>query len=105
MVAAAVEILDYMKARKKEREGGWDIRIGIHSGRLVGGIVGIKKYIYDVFGDTINTASRMETCSEPMRINVSETTYALTKDDFSFVPRSPVEVKGKGLMQMYFVDL
>ena len=104
MVAAAVEILHYMEARKAEREGGWDIRIGIHSGRLVGGIVGIKKYIYDVFGDTINPASRMETCSEPMRINVSQTTYALVKDDFTFIPREPVEVKGKGEMRMYFVE-
>ena len=104
MVAAAIEILAYMRERKQARGEGWDIRIGIHSGRLVGGIVGIKKYIYDVFGDTINTASRMETCSEPMRINVSETTYALVKDDFSFIPRDPVEVKGKGEMRMYFVD-
>jgi class 3 adenylate cyclase len=104
MVAAACEILRYMQDRKRARGGGWDIRVGIHSGRLVGGIVGIKKYIYDVFGDTINTASRMETYSEPMRINVSETTYALVKDDFAFVPREPAEVKGKGRLRMYFVD-
>ncbi len=104
MVAAAIEIRDYMQERKRARGSGWDIRIGVHSGRLVGGIVGIKKYIYDVFGDTINTASRMETCSAPMRINVSETTYALVKDDFSFTPRDPIEVKGKGEMRMYFVE-
>ena len=104
MVSAAVDILAYMVRRHTEREGGWEIRIGIHSGRLVGGIVGIKKYIYDVFGDTINTASRMETCSEPMRINVSEVTYDVIRDEFAFVPRDPIEVKGKGWMKMYFVE-
>jgi len=105
MVQSAVDVLGFMRDRNRDRNGGWRIRIGLHSGRLVGGIVGVKKYIYDVFGDTINTASRMETCSEPMRINVSETTYRLVKDDFRFVEREPIEVKGKGEMRMYFVDV
>ena len=73
MVTAAVEMLGSMR----RHAAAWPIRIGIHSGPLVGGIVGVKKYIYDVFGDTINTASRMETMSEPMRINVSEATWEL----------------------------
>jgi len=105
MTRAAIEVLRYMRDRNRDRGGGWQIRIGLHSGRLVGGIVGIRKYIYDVFGDTINTASRMETCSEPMRINVSETTYHLVKDDFRFLEREPIEVKGKGEMKMFFVDV
>ncbi len=100
MVTAAVEMLRTMRRNAAE----WPIRIGIHSGPLVGGIVGVKKYIYDVFGDTINTASRMETMSDPMRINVSEATWRLVKDAFSFVERGLVEVKGKGTMRMYFVD-
>jgi class 3 adenylate cyclase/HAMP domain-containing protein len=99
MVAAAVEMMGSMR-----RHAAWPIRIGVHSGPLVGGIVGVKKYIYDVFGDTINTASRMETMSEPMRINVSEATRELAGDDFRFVERDPVEVKGKGAMRMYFVE-
>lgn len=74
------------------------------TGQMVGGVVGIKKYIYDVFGDTINTAARMEGHSEPMRINVPESTYHLVADKFRFVEREAVAVKGKGKMRMYFVD-
>ena len=92
MVAAAVEMLESMREHAAE----WPIRIGIHSGPLVGGIVGVKKYIYDVFGDTINTASRMETMSEPMRINVSETTWTLVRDDFRFVERERRRGQGQG---------
>jgi len=105
MARASVEILQYMKERFKERENGWELRIGIHSGSVVGGVVGEKKYIYDVFGDTINTSSRMESNSKPMFINVSETTYNLTKDEFKFIKRDALEVKGKGIMNMYFLDV
>jgi len=101
MVSAAAEMLAWMR----EHAAGWSIRIGLHSGPLVGGIVGVKKYIYDVFGDTINTASRMETCSEPMRVNLSEATWRLVKDDFRFSEREAVDVKGKGPMRMYFLDV
>ena len=82
----------------------WRVRIGIHSGPVIGAVVGIKKYIYDVFGDTINTASRMETHSGPMHINVSETTCAHTKQAFCFMQRPPIEVKSRGVMRMYFLD-
>ncbi|MCB0822818.1 MAG: hypothetical protein KDC09_08995 [Bacteroidales bacterium] len=104
MVNAALEIRKYLEERNKNSEINWQIRIGIHSGKVVGGIVGVKKYIYDVFGDTINTTSRMESNSEPMRINVSETTFTLLKDKFTFTPRQPMEIKGKGRMQMYFLE-
>jgi len=104
MIKASIEIVNYMKKRFKEREDGWEMRIGIHSGSVVGGIVGEKKYIYDVFGDTINTSSRMESNSEPMRINVSDTTHELVKDKFNFTQREEMEVKGKGPMTMYFVE-
>ena len=103
MVNAAIEIRDYMHKKNNNSDLNWEIRIGIHSGRVVGGVVGVRKYIYDVFGDTINTTSRMESHSEPMRINVSETTYLLLKDRFSFTPREPMEIKGKGVMKMYFL--
>ncbi len=104
MVNAAVGIRKFLEERNNSSQIQWQVRIGIHSGKVVGGIVGVKKYIYDVFGDTINTTSRMESNSEPMRINVSDTTYNLLKDKFSFTPREPMEIKGKGEMKMYFLE-
>jgi class 3 adenylate cyclase/Flp pilus assembly protein TadD len=104
IVRSAIEIVEYMQQRNQRSPVRWEIRIGIHSGKVVGGIVGVKKYIYDVFGDTINTASRMESNSEAMKINISESTYQLVKDDFRVVPRGFLEVKGKGQMRMYFVE-
>ncbi len=106
MLAAAREIREALKVRNASSAHQWEIRIGIHSGKVVGGIVGVKKYIYDVFGDTINTASRMESNSVPMGINVSEATYTLLKEekDFTFIDREPIEVKGKGEMKMYFAE-
>jgi len=102
IVQSAIEMIEYLKARSERSEVKWRMRIGIHSGKVVGGIVGIKKYIYDVFGDTINTAARMESHSEPMKINISESTYRLVKDGFRFTERETIEVKGKGKMRMYF---
>lgn len=104
MTLAAIEIRDMMNKRNEGKEIKWEIRIGINTGRVVGGVVGVKKYIYDVFGDTINTASRMESNSIPMQINVSCDTYEKIKDKFVCREREEIEVKGKGLMKMYFVD-
>ncbi|MFA7230595.1 MAG: adenylate/guanylate cyclase domain-containing protein [Victivallaceae bacterium] len=101
---AALEAMDYLRSRNCGDRMKWHMRMGIHSGRVVGGIVGIEKYIYDVFGDTINTAARMEKHSQPMHINVSEETFNLAKDFFNFTERQPVEVKGKGMTKMYFLD-
>lgn len=104
MIKASIEILSYLNRKNEKSSIKWRIRIGIHSGKVVGGVVGIKKYIYDVFGDTINTASRMESNSEPMRINVSQETYEIVKEKFTFIPREPMNIKGKGLLNMYFID-
>ncbi len=104
MIRAAIDIREFLENRNANSNIEWKIRIGIHSGRVVGGIVGVRKYIYDVFGDTINTTSRMESSSEPMKINISETTYNLVKNDFHFIEREAMEIKGLGLTKMYFLD-
>lgn len=77
--------------RHSHRQGHW-------------GGVGVKKYIYDVFGNTINIAPRMETLSEPMRINISETSYLLLKDCYMMKERKEIPVKGVETMKMYFLN-
>jgi class 3 adenylate cyclase len=78
-------------------------RIGIHSGPLVAGVIGTHKFVYDVWGDSVNTASRMESHSLTGRIHVSEATRRALDGHFRFEPRGPIEVKGKGLMETYFL--
>jgi len=104
VLKAAFECMEFLEKRNLNHKMKWQMRMGVHSGRVVGGIVGIEKYIYDVFGDTINTAARMEHYSEPNKINVSSETYTLAREHFIFKERGSVEVKGKGLITMYFLE-
>ncbi len=107
VVKAALEIQHFMAERKKQnanREGLYDIRVGINSGSVVAGIVGVKKFAYDIWGDTVNTAARMEQNSEAGKINISETTYSVVKDKFTCLYRGEIEAKNKGKLKMYFVS-
>jgi adenylate cyclase len=104
-VKAALEINKFMADRlaKLGADRTFRIRIGIHSGSVVAGIVGVKKFAYDIWGDTVNTAARMEQNSEAGKINISETTHELVKAKFACEYRGEVAVKGKGAMKMYYV--
>lgn len=104
LITAALDILDYLRERNSRRQLQWEVRIGIHCGSVVGGVIGVNKFIYDVFGDTINTASRMEQNSEPMQINVSESVVSCLKGRFVMRYRDELDIKGKGPVRMYFVE-
>ena len=104
VVKAAIEINAFMQDRfAKLGSSTFQIRIGIHSGSVVAGIVGVKKFAYDIWGDTVNTAARMEQNSEAGRINISATTYELVKDKFTCEYRGEIDAKGKGMLKMYYV--
>lgn len=104
ILKVSMDMVEYLKERNKTSSNKWQVRIGIHAGSVVGGIVGTGKYIYDVFGDTINIAHRMEQHSAPMRINVSRVVKCLEEDKFAFTDRGTVEVKGLGELSMYYLD-
>ena len=108
-VLAAIDMQTYIGERKTTmNEKGlpaFEMRVGINTGPVVAGIVGVKKFQYDIWGDTVNTASRVESNGEVAKVNISLSTYELLKEDpdFSFVNRGKIDAKGKGKIEMYFV--
>ena len=110
VIKAAFEMRDFVEAGKAGKIESslpyFEIRIGVHTGPVVAGIVGVKKFQYDIWGDTVNTASRMESSGAVGQVNISEATYELVKEnsEFDFTSRGKIEAKGKGEMKMYFVQ-
>jgi class 3 adenylate cyclase len=96
-------MLNYMEQRNRNAPFKWSLRVGIHSGPVVAGVVGKRKYAFDIWGDTVNIASRMESSGEAGRVNISAYTYDLIQDEFDCDYRGKVGAKGKGEIDMYFV--
>lgn len=110
-VLAALEMQSFITKRKVDMDAkgqpSFEMRLGIHTGPVVAGIVGVKKFAYDIWGDTVNTASRMESSGSVGKVNISQATYTLLKDEaqFTFENRGNIIAKGKGELEMYFVSL
>lgn len=108
IVLAGLAIQRYMQSLKEDRlakgEEFWELRVGIHTGELIAGVVGIKRFAYDVWGDTVNVAQRMETAGEVGKVNISGVTYAIAKEFFVCTYRGKVQAKNKGFIDMYYVE-
>ncbi len=108
VILAALELVDFIDNWKREKmikgKEAWEIRVGIHTGPVVAGIVGSKKFAYDIWGDTVNTASRMESSGEAGKINISGETYLYVNNFYDCTFRGKITAKNKGEIEMYFVD-
>jgi len=108
VVQAALDFMYEIDKLRRERTAQgkipFEFRIGIHTGQLVAGVIGIRKFAYDIWGDTVNMAARMQQSSEAGKINISGATYELVKDKFACIYRGKVEAKNKGEIDMYFVE-
>lgn len=108
MVLVGLEMQQFVKVANEEKKKKglptWNLRVGIHTGKLVAGVIGKKKFAYDIWGDTVNTAARMESSGEPLRVNISGRTYGYVKNLFDCTYRGKIYAKNKGEIDMYFVD-
>lgn len=107
IVLAGLDIQRFMKkyntSKEKNGEKGWDLRIGIHTGPIIAGVVGIKRFAYDIWGDSVNIASRIEAAGNVEKVNISGATYELVKEFFTCEYRGEIKAKNKGKIDMYFV--
>ena len=104
-VRAAMEMAAWTSAPRGDRPPPpFEVRIGIHTGPLVAGVIGKRRFLYDIWGDTVNTASRMESSGVPGRVNMSAATWELVRDPFTCTHRGQIEAKGKGMLDMYLVE-
>ncbi len=103
IIRTGLELQEYINERNKTSAIKWDMRAGVHSGNVIAGVVGTKKFTYDIWGDTVNIASRLESAGAPGQINISAYTYMLVRDYFVCEYRGKVSTKGKGELDMYFV--
>jgi class 3 adenylate cyclase len=108
IIKAGIEMQQYILHNNQRRADKglppWDIRIGIHVGPIVAGVVGKKKYAYDIWGSTVNIASRMESNGEPGQVNISSTTYEIIKDRYACKHRGKIYAKNVGEIDMYFIE-
>lgn len=108
MIKAAIEMRNYaLRHNQKRMDAGlvpWEMRIGIHVGPIVAGVVGKRKYAYDIWGSTVNIASRMESNGEPGKINISSSVYEMVKDQFACTYRGKIYAKNIGDIDMYFLE-
>ena len=108
LIRAALEMQIYLEEQRRERiqlgKPYFEARIGIHTGPVVAGVVGVKKFSYDIWGDTVNTASRVESNGQVGKVNISGTTYRLVKYKFDCTYRGRIQAKNKGEIDMYFVE-
>ena len=99
----ALGMLEYVAERKRSKQRCLTFRIGINSGAVIGGVIGRRKFVFDIWGDPVNTAARMESHGEPGKIQMTEATYELLKDHFVCEPRGTIDVKGKGPMRTWWL--
>ena len=94
----------YNESRKAKGLTVWELRVGIHTGKVVAGVIGSKKFAYDIWGDAVNTASRLETAGEAGMVNISGVTFEYIKEYFNCTYRGKIPAKNKGEIDMYYVD-